>query len=259
MAAFAFATAISLAAAGPAAGGVVSLNLCSDELVLLVARPEQIRSVSFLSHSPEESPLWRLARRHRANDGSMLAATAVRPSLVVTMGSSGRDRARLARAVGARLIVLPYPTRLADVEASLFRIGQATGNPRRAARIVAAMRAAQRGAPNIKRDALWLDGAGRSFSPTGLGAQWLTLAGLAQRNVAGDRMTLETLIARPPALLVQSRYRARQTSSATAWLSHPAAHRVRAGRTLVTDGRRWTCMGPTLLPEILRLRERAGQ
>jgi hypothetical protein len=29
---------------------------------------------------------------------------------------------------------------------------------------------------------------------------------------------------------------------------------MRGSRTLATDGRRWTCMGPLLVDEILRLR-----
>lgn len=257
MAASAFATAISAAAlaanpAPSARGGVVSLNLCTDELVLLVARPEQIRSVSYLSRLPEESALWRAARAYRGNDGSMLAAAAVRPALVVTMGAAGRDQQRLATAIGARLLVLPYPASLADVAASVRAVGRATGNAARAERVAAAMRAVVASRPPRARDATWIDGAGRTLSPHGLGASWLRLAGLRQVAVPGDRLTLERLMTRPPTLIVQSRYRARQMSSATAWLRHPAA-RVRA-RTLVTDGRRWTCAGPSLLPEILRLR-----
>lgn len=127
----AFATAISLAGASTSSG-IVSLNLCTDELVLLLADPARIRSVSYLSHAPEESALWRRARRYGANDGSMLAAAAVRPALIVTMGESGRDRTRLAAAIGARLLVLPYPATLRDVARSVVTVGRATGGEVRA-------------------------------------------------------------------------------------------------------------------------------
>lgn len=260
MGAFAFATAISLLASPAVArGGVVSLNLCTDELVLLIARPEQIRSVSYLSHAPEETILWRRARRYRPNDGSMLAAAALRPKLVVTTGAAGRDLQRLASGTGAQLLALPFPMSLQDVAENVVRVGQATGNPVTAGRIVAAMAAARRSTPRPAREAVWVDGAGRSLSAQGLGAAWLRLAGLSQRPLPGDRMTLESMIVRPPRILLQSRYRAGQTSSAVAWQRHPAARRARVPLTLATDGRRWTCMGPTLLPEILRLRRRAGQ
>ena len=46
---------------------VASLNLCTDEYLLLLARPERIVSVSYLSRDPHESPLWKIARRYRGN------------------------------------------------------------------------------------------------------------------------------------------------------------------------------------------------
>ena len=54
-----------------AAASVASLNLCTDEYLLLLARPQEIASVSFLSQDPQESPLWKLARRHPSNRGSL--------------------------------------------------------------------------------------------------------------------------------------------------------------------------------------------
>ena len=69
-----------------------------------------------------------------------------------------------------------------------------------------------------------------------------------------ERGTLETLIAAPPDVLLRSDYRAGQYSGEQRWLAHPVARHARAGRTVATDGRRWTCMGPSLIDEIERLR-----
>ena len=63
MAAFVFASIAS------AAARVVSLDLCADEYLLLLARPAQVAGVSRLSHDPAESPLWRSARTHAAHNG----------------------------------------------------------------------------------------------------------------------------------------------------------------------------------------------
>ena len=52
---------------------VVSLKLCTDELVLLLASGDQIASVTYLSQQPLESPLWRQARHYRRNDGTLLS------------------------------------------------------------------------------------------------------------------------------------------------------------------------------------------
>ena len=37
-----------------AAASIASLNLCTDEYLLLLARPHEIASVSFLSQYPQE-------------------------------------------------------------------------------------------------------------------------------------------------------------------------------------------------------------
>ena len=72
----------------------------------------------------------------------------------------------------------------------------------------------------------------------------------------GGRASLETLLVRPPAVLVQSQYRSAQVSSGTRWLDHPIIRRAHS-RRLIADGRRWTCMGPLMIGEIERLRAEA--
>ncbi len=45
--------------AASAAVRVASLNMCTDEYLLLLARPQEIASVSRLSRDPADSSLWR--------------------------------------------------------------------------------------------------------------------------------------------------------------------------------------------------------
>jgi iron complex transport system substrate-binding protein len=82
----------------------------------------------------------------------------------------------------------------------------------------------------------------------------MALAGMRQRAMQGDRVSLETLLTAPPAVLLRSDYRAGQYSSGQRWLAHPLARRPLGARIVATDGRRWTCMGPLLVDEIHRLR-----
>ena len=255
MRAFAFGWAISLAIGAGAATPlrVASLNLCTDELVLSLARPGQIISVTHLSRDPRESALWQKARRYRANDGSLMAVATLRPDLVLAMGGGGRDRELIARAIGAKLIVLPYPESLDDVEAGIARVADALGRSDTGRRLIGEIRAARKFAPVRRHDAIFLAGGGRSLSPDGLGAQWLRLAGLRQRSLKEGRIDAETMLAFPPGLLVRSDYRADQSSREQQWLTHPALRKIHAPQ-VSTEGRRWTCMGPTLLPEVLRLR-----
>lgn len=255
------AASLALASAGAKAAPVrvASLNLCTDELVLALAAPDQIVSVTHLAQEPAETPLWRQARRYRRNDGSLLSVAGLRPDLVVTMGGGARDRLHIAERLGIRTLDLPFATSLTDIENSIRRVAAALGRPAAGEAMIRRMAALRTNAPRAAIDTIWLGGGGRTVSSTGLEAEWMRLAGLRQRSIQGDRVSLETLLIRPPAVVLRSDYRQGQYSAAQRWLTHPAAARVRNARTLPTDGRRWTCMGPTLIDEIHRLRREVGR
>jgi iron complex transport system substrate-binding protein len=267
MRAFACALAISLAlaGAGSAAGiapprlRVASLNLCTDELLLLLGDPREIASVTHLSQSEAETPLWRVARRYRVNDGSLVSVVPLRPNLVLTMGGGARDRSRIAERLHIRVLNLAYPQSLADIEQSIVDVAAALGRPQAAKPYLASIERLKQSRPVRQIDTIWLGGGGRSVAATGLPAQWMALAGLRQRRLTGDRVSLEQLLVSPPAMLLRSDYRAAEYSSEQRWLRHPLAARVRVSHQLVTDGRIWTCMGPLMATEIARLRAAAGR
>jgi iron complex transport system substrate-binding protein len=233
---------------------VASLNLCTDEYLLLLARPQEIASVSFLSQDPLESPLWRSARRYPANRGSIEDVLDRRPNVVLTMGGGGRATRLLAKRLNIRPVELVSPNSLSDVAANLRTVAGVLGEPKRAAPWLAKLAQLQRTTPLSSKDTLWLSGGGQGLLPGSIGERWLQLAGLRQRPLPGGRATLETLLVRPPQVLIQSQYRSAQVSSGRRWLQHPIVRSPRSLR-ITADGRRWTCMGPLLITEIERLRD----
>jgi iron complex transport system substrate-binding protein len=209
-------------------------------------------SVSHLSHSPHETKLWRAARHHPANDGKLESVVARRPQLILTMGGSGGARQALARRFGSRLVELPYPSSPAEVVSQAEQLAELLG--RRPAALV--FRRKLRQLEHTRRtleEGAFIGGSGLSLAPQGLGASWLALAGFRQPVVPNARLSLEQLAASPPNWLIRSNYRALQASRAAAWLRHPLVERL-GSRTLVTDGRPWTCGGLPMLDEITRLR-----
>lgn len=261
---FASLLAASLALAGAAGAEasprrVASLNLCTDELLLMLAAPAQIASVTHLSQQEAETPLWQQARRYPRNDGSLLSVVALRPDLVVTMGGGIRDRTDIAGRLGIPVVDLVFAQSLSDVAENIRRLAAALGRPGAGTALLRRLTGLIRSRPPLAVDTIWLGGGGLTVAATGLEAQWMALAGLRQRSLQGDRVSLETLIARPPALLLRSDYRAGQYSSGQRWLTHPAARLAANVRTVATDGRRWTCLGPLLIEEIERLRRETGR
>lgn len=229
-----------------------SLNLCTDELLLLLAEPSQIVSVSHLSHSPYETALWRQARSKPANDGKLESVVALGPQLILTMGGSGTARGVLVRRFGARLVELAYPSSPAEAVAQASQVAVLLGRPTAAAPYRRQLARLQATRPRLEEGAM-LSGGGLSLSAKGLGASWLALAGFRQPALPNGRLSLETLATSPPKWLIRSDYRANQASRGTAWLKHPLVRRL-SSRTLTTDGRPWTCGGLPMLSEVVRLR-----
>jgi len=230
-----------------------SLNLCTDEYLLLLGRPAEIASVSYLSAQPEDSVLWRVARRHSRNRGSLESALPARPNLVLTMGGGGRSTALIARRLGLKVLDLPYPATLGDIRRQTLLVALALGAPRRADPLLKRIDALQRRRPSVLLEAAFVSGGGVSLSPASLGAEWLRLAGYNQRSLQNSRLNLETLATNPPRWLIRSDYRAGQWSRGQAWFDHPLVRRL-AKRTIRTDGRPWTCAGLPMIAEVERLR-----
>ncbi len=235
-----------------AAVRAASLDLCSDEYLLLLATPAEIASLSRLAHDPADSLLWRRARGVAANRGRVEDLIGSRATLLVTMGGGAKASGASARRIGLKTLALPYPSTIAEVEANVVRVARALGDERRAGRWRRTLAELRRDIPAPK-DSIYLSNGGQSVGASSLSAQWMALAGFTQRPLPGGRATLETLLTAPPRILLRSNYRRAQVSTGQRWLDHPAVKRLHR-RSIVTDGRPWTCAGPLMVGEIRRLR-----
>jgi len=236
-----------------AAASIASLNLCTDEYLLLLARPQEIASVSFLSQDPQESALWKTAKGHHANRGSLEQVMGRKPSAVLTMGGGGKATAMIAARLGIRSLDLRPVRSIEDVAYNFRMTASALGEPARAKPWLERLARLQRTRPRREADTIWLGGGGQTIGTPSIGADWLRLAGLKQRSLNGDRVSLETLLVKPPTVLVQSQYRSGQMSRGVEWLKHPIVRGAKSRRVEV-DGRAWTCMGPMVIAEVERLR-----
>jgi iron complex transport system substrate-binding protein len=197
-----------------------------------------------------------VARRHHRNVGSFEQVLGQKLDILLTMGGGGRASGLLASRAHVRAIELSPIAQPSDVALNLERVAAALGDRQRALPWIRRLNALQAGRPASAQDAIFLSGGGHSLSTGSAGEAWFRLAGVQQRALPDGRASLETLLLRPPAVLVQSNYRRNQLSAGSAWLNHPIVRGVKA-RSLIADGRVWTCMGPLMIPEIERLRREA--
>ena len=235
----------------PVAAGsrVASLGLCTDELLLLLAPPEQVASVSFLVADPEESELARRAAGVPRNDGSLESALKTKPDLILTGGAVNARASELAKRVGLEVLDLPPPSTLDALRTNIRRLGAALGRKAAADRLVASMNARLGRERHERRAALKVETGGLAAFTEGLSAEMFRHAGLDLIATPEVRVDRERLLIDPPPFLIRSRYREGVTS-------RPATWRPPEGpwRTLWLDGRRWTCPSPLAALDVARLR-----
>jgi iron complex transport system substrate-binding protein len=240
---------------------VVSINLCTDQLAMLLAEPGQLLSVSYLARDPRSSAMAEAARAYPANRGRAEEIFLLAPDLVLGGTFSTPGTVAMLRRMGVRVELLPPAESFADVAAHIRAMGRLLGTEAKAeamARDVEA-RLAALPAPPAARPRIALYGAnGATSGQGGLSAEIVRRAGFANVTEELDlpdtgRLPLERLVlADPDLILTAARFPG--TSEAEAILDHPALaaleSRWEAGQVTDAD---WTCGLPQAVDAVERL------
>lgn len=232
---------------------VASLGLCTDELVLLLAVPGQLVSVSYLGLDRHETPLAPKARGLHGNDGKFSSVAALKPDLVVTGGAVNRFARALAERTGTRVVDVPPPMTLAELRANIRTVAAALGHPARGKALIDWMDARLGSPLSPRQTGLMITAGGLTAAPESISSELLAYAGIRQTGTPTGRVSLEGLIAAPPPLLIHSRYRSGQYSLPQEWID--SAVRAAGTRNIEVDGRAWLCPGPLAAADVARLRE----
>lgn len=245
-------TVAGAAAAAPAR--VVSMNLCTDQLAMLIAAPGQLQSVSWLAADPSVSLMPDQARATGLNHGSAEEVFLQAPDLVLAGTYSTGPTTQMLRRLGLRVETLPPTTSIEDIRAAIPQMGDLLGQPARAAQVLADFDAALAALPRTDARLATTYGAnGYTSGPDSLSGDVMRRAGLMLLAEGGGQIALEQLVMAAPALIVTgSRYPT--PSRAEAVLDHPALAAIPAARLTVPD-RDWICG----LPAIASTAERLAQ
>jgi iron complex transport system substrate-binding protein len=239
---------------------VMSMNPCIDAILVEVADPAQIASISHYSHDPRATSIpLDVARRYPANNDTAEEAVALRPDLVlIGPHVAPATRAAIARA-GVRIETLGVPNTMAESRAQVMTVARAVGHPERGAALVARIDAAlARAAPPPGArpvPALIWEGGGLVPGPGTLADELLRRTGFANRSAdyglaQWDILPLERLVADPPRLVFTD---VAEQRAGGRGLGHPALAEVTAMRRVDFPERLLQCAGPTLIEAARRL------
>lgn len=253
-----------LALAAPAAGDagaapgapparVVSLNLCTDQLAMLLAAPGQLVAVSHLARDPRASTMPGAAMAYDITYGQAEEVFLRRPDLVLAGTHTTRATVELLRRLGVRVEELPIVGSLEDVAAQMRAVGRLLGRPaegeRLAAGFEAGLAALRREAARRPRAALYYAN-GWTGGRASLAGEILAAAGFENVAEAGGLLPLEQLLlAAPEVVITGEPYPG--ASRAEEILTHPALTALRR-EGAIADAE-WVCGLPGVLKAIARL------
>lgn len=251
--------AMTLALFGPAMGAaapsrVVSINLCADQLLVLLADRSAIASVSFLAADPELSYVADRVAGLPLNHGLAEEVLALAPDLVLAGTYGAGPTVALLRARGVPILQLDLTEDFAAIAAQTRLVAAALGHPERGEALLARMAdLLAAGAPPDRAPrptAMLYQADGFTAGAGTLADAVLTAAGFVNVAAAAGLdgygyLPLERLVAAAPDVLIADPPPDRAPSLSEALLGHPALTRLGTAtrRVEVPDGT-LGCGGP---------------
>jgi iron complex transport system substrate-binding protein len=253
------------ALAGPAMGEpakprrIVSMNQCTDQLLLLLVEPERIASVSFVTHQPQWTPPEMAGAVAGLGSNHALAeeVLTLKPDLVLTGVYTGRSATALLRKLGYTVVTFEPESTFDQIRGNIRKMGEAVGETQRAEDLIAAFDArlasirAKAGAPRgILADVGvngWMAGNDTLLAAAANAAGYRTLG--QTLGYSGFRyVSLEQIIASAPDAVAPSNAWTHPPSLATNALRHPALKRLMETSANVTIPERLlVCGSPYVL------------
>lgn len=253
-----FLAAFFSASAGVAAPArIVSLNFCTDQLALLLARPGQLLSVTWIAHDPARNPLAARAQGLDSNRGEAEEILALKPDLVLAGTLTTRMTVTALRRLGVTVMELPPMQSLADLRAQTKAVAIALGNEEAADDLLAALPTETKPGATAPR-ALMIGPAGSIAGSNGLAGDVLRAAGYA--NIAErlpprpwTNLTIEEILVLRPDVIIASDEDGAAASLAQDLLRHPALRRTAAFRTVPPGAS--SCAAPTVAAVLKSLQQ----
>ncbi|NND90005.1 MAG: ABC transporter substrate-binding protein [Granulosicoccus sp.] len=252
---------------------VLSINLCADQLVMLLADPGQVRALSALSR--DEAGSYFLEKAYQFPQADVRAEDIIHraPDVVITSRFSSRHTLSMLDELGIRVETLDMADSVEAMLGNIRHMGDILQQQRRAADLITSLRTrlakidARVALQNALLDeanidyprAAVYDANGYTVGANSLRGEAMVRAGW--HNVASDMgietygvLQLEDMIRLAPQVLIESPYGEGTYSRAQNLTRHPALRKAGLNPLIVTVPSNQTiCDGPWLVDVIENL------
>jgi len=120
---------------------IVSINLCSDELLLQLVGPERVAAVTKFSTDPEASTVAARAKGLRQIQGDIEHVLACGPDMLLSGYFSNKETVRFFEKSGIPVLVFKVPKSFEDIYADIRRLAGAVGEKVKGEAIIGQMQA----------------------------------------------------------------------------------------------------------------------
>jgi iron complex transport system substrate-binding protein len=245
---------------------IVSLDLCADQLLVDLVERRRIAAVTHLIGDASVSPVPEKARGLSITRGGAEDVLRHDPDLVLAGPFGVSATVDLLRRLGRNVVIVPQPADIDGVRATVRTVATAVGEAAAGEamiaefdrRLVSLPRPAQ---PPPAPTALIYQISGAVSGPGSLADAALAAAGFRNmsadyRLTRGGQVPLESLIARPPDLLVLGSAPEEYRTALADNLRHPIIRLLRQRHaSLELPWRHWLCGTPHIADAIERLAE----
>src|SRR5690625_1688952 len=238
---------------------VVSMNLCTDQLAMLVAEPEQIISLGRFARDPQSSAMVKQAQYWPVNHGEAEEIFLLQPDLVLAGTFSSRQTIALLRQLNIPVIEFEPAETFDDIRDRLRQMGEVLGQEVRAEAVISEFNenlAALRVKATDRPRAAFYDLNSYTAGTGTLIDTLMEAAGLT--NIAVElglegigRLSLEQLVMSSPELLVTGRS-FESPARAEEVLAHPALRSVHESAGNVPIPERYHICGTPFVIEAIR-------
>jgi len=244
-------------AAGPR---IASMNVCTDQLLIPLADPEQIAGLSRFSRDAWQSFAADAARRYPILSGGAEDILVLKPDIVVASLFDKRSTRELLKEQGLRVAEFAVPRNLEEVKGQIRQMGEIVEHEDRAAaeiaRLDTAVARARQAVTDRHYSVLPLSRRGWAAGSDSLISSLLAEAGLF--NVASDLgigtggfTSLEAIVNAKPDFIVVSEERDRAEDEGRAFLLHPALQHLYPPAKRIVIPERLTVCGGVMLADAL--------
>ncbi len=222
---------------------IMSLKLCTDELLMDLVPPERIASISYLSREKAALKIWPQAAGIPVNHNTAEEVLAAHPDLVLTDEyTTPAMRAVLARS-GAKVVEVPAAGDFDQIRKVTRLVADAVGARPRAKMLIAHMddtlrRLAANAPRRIIRVAGW---GGGGFVPGREGLFNSVLLAAGGQSIAGGYYDVESLIAARPDVLAYGDDYSDTPSLRRDQNVHPVLLKLFAGRRITYPSALYGC------------------